>query len=434
MSPRVGDRPTPGTASRVDVAAHLLAAVWVLAALVVTIWRPLAPPLTELPPATRWFDPAHLAEVAAYQRPLQWAGLFGLVVRLVLPVLVAFTPAGRRLVERVVEWVGAQRGGLAATVVVVGVLIASDVAMAPLAFWAGYVHEGAYGFRTQGLGGWAYDWFAVRAPSWVAAALLVLAGYALARRLPRVWPPIAGLLGAVLVALVVFAGPYLLEPLLLRTAPLEPGPIREEIEDLLDDAGVPADRILVADASRRTTRANAYVSGLGATRRVVLYDNLVEQSTPAEVAMVVAHEVGHHRNADLPRGVALGGAGTVLMAYVLSAVARARVRRGAQEAVTDPRGAAVLLAVVVALNTVSMPVQSALSRRAEAAADLAALELTQDPGTYIDKTLELARSSLSDPDPPWWAYALWYSHPTAVARLTMGERWPFDAGEGGPGS
>lgn len=408
---------------------HALALLVVAAGVASQVARPLAPRMTDVPDVSRWFDAAHLAQVEAYWTPVYAGAVAALVVRVAVPLLVAFTPPGRRLVARILERVGAERPVRGATAVALAVVVGVDVVLSPLAFWSGYLHEKAYGFRTTGVGGWAYDWAAARVPSWVAVAVLVAVGYALARRLPREWPTIAALLAAGATAVIVLVSPYVLEPLRFRTTPLADGPVREEVESLIRSAELRVDRILVADASRRTTRHNAYVSGLGRTRRVVLYDTLVEQRPVDEIAMVVAHELGHERHRDVERGTLAGMAGTVVVTYLLAGVLRWRVRRGDLAYVADPRGAAAVVALVVVLNAVSMPVQSALSRRAEAAADLAALDLTADPDTYGRMNLELSRTNLSDPSPPEWVRLLWYSHPPTIVRLTMGERWPFDGAQ-----
>jgi STE24 endopeptidase len=382
-----------------------------------------------VPDPSRWFDAVHLAAVDAYWTPLYIASVLTLVVRVGVPCLVAFTAPGQRLVRRVTGPMGRQRPALAAGIVGAGLMVAVDLLLAPLAFWAGYVREVAYGFRTSGPGGWAYDWIAARAPGWLAVFILIVAGYALAARRPRAWPAIAAVTGAVLTALVVFAAPHMLEPLRHSTVPLPDGPVRAEVETVLDRGGERVDRILVADASRRTTRHNAYISGLGVTRRVVLYDTLVEERPPEEVAMVVAHEVGHERNADLPRGTMAGAAGAVAAVYATWVFIRWRVRTGRQRSVTDPEAAAAVVAFVVILTTLAMPVESALSRRAEAAADAAALDITGDPETFVTMNLELSRTNLSNPKPPTWVRLLWSTHPTTAERLTMGERWPIAPSE-----
>lgn len=409
------------------VLLHGLAAALVVAGVLAQAIRPLAPEIGPALPAGTWFEAEHLRLVEAYRGPRLVGSAVSFTLGLAVPLLVAFTPWGRRAVAAVVDGVGPRRPGLAAAAVVVAVLVAVDLVRFPLAFWFGFVHEGAFGFRTQGLGGWLRDWLVVRAPLWLGAAALVPVAYALVRRLPRAWPPVAGLAGAGLVAVVVAGGPLVLEPLMFRTERLPAGAVRAEVERVLERAGERVDEIVVADASRRTTKRNAYVSGLGPTRRVVLYDNLVEQQPSAEVGLVLAHEVGHDQHGDLPRGVVAGGAGVVLVVYVLAGTLRVATRRGRLDAPWDPRGAALALAVVVALGAAAQPAERWLSRRAEAAADAAALEIVGDPATYLSSTEGLARANLSDPEPPRWAYLLWATHPSTAERLTMGERWPLDA-------
>jgi STE24 endopeptidase len=404
---------------------HSAAALLVVAGVLAEVVRPLAPDLGPPPDPARWFDTGYLALADRYRGPLYAAGLAGIGLRLLVVGLVAWSPPGRRAVTAVLARTGPRRPAVGAAAVAVAMLVAVDVALLPLAFWAGYVHEGAYGFRTQGLGGWWRDWLVAAVPVWLVSGLVVLGGYALARRLPRAWPPLAGLAGAGLVVALSYAGPVVLEPLRFRTEPLAPSPVHTEVERVLARAGERLDEIVVADASRRTTKQNAYVSGLGPTRRVVLYDTFLAGRRVDEVGVVLAHELGHHRNGDLGRSALSAGAGAVTTCYLLAALVRRRARAGRQDGPADPRAAALVVAVVVVLQVASLPLQMLLSRRAEAAADLAALSLSEDPGTFIEMNVGLARANLADPDPPGWAYLLWSSHPITSARLELALRWPF---------
>jgi STE24 endopeptidase len=408
------------------------ALLWVAVAVVLAagvaaqVWRPTAPAVrADEADLLRWFDAAHLDLVRAYWGPIYVGGVVTLVLRVGIPVWFAASAIGRRVVDAVVRTVGERREATAAAAVVLVVLVATDLALSPLAFWAGYLHEEAFGFRVQGLGGWARDWVVVRAPAWLAAATLALVGVRAAKLLPRTWPLVGALAAAGLTAGLVFASPVLLEPLRFSTTPLPDGPVREEVTALVERADLRADRVLVADASRRTIRHNAYVSGLGRSRRVVLYDTLLDDRPVEEVGMVVAHELGHERNLDLLRGTLTGAAGAAGLVLLLGLLLRWRVRSGRQGRVTAPHGIAAVVAVVVALNAVSLPVQQALSRRAEAAADLAALDLTGDPETFLELNRDLAVRNLSNPHPPRWARLLWSSHPSPLERLAMGEAWPF---------
>ena len=402
---------------------HLAAGAAAAAGVAAQLARPLAPDLGAPPAASTAFDAAFLARSAAYNRPLYIAIAAAVAVRVIIALLVALTPQGRRFVAGVVGRIGAHRPARAAAACVLLIVAVTDLVLSPLAFWANHVHGSRFGLVTQGAGGWLAEWSASHLPVWVGVTVLTLAGFWLARRLPFTWAPVGGLAAGLLAGVVTFVSPLVLEPLTLDFRPLEAGAVRTDVERVLDAADTRVDRILVADASRRTTRQNAYVSGFGATRRVVLYDTLVNARPPAEVALVLAHEVGHARNADLWRLVGLSVAGGVLSAYALMGVLAWRASRGRQRGVADPTAAGVIVLTLLALSLASTPVQTLVSRRAEAAADLRSLELTDDARVFTNIQTALATANLSDPDPPglatWWLQ----THPSAMARLAMARWW-----------
>lgn len=399
---------------------HAAAGAVVTLGLAAELVRPLAPELGPAPDPGAVFDAAFLARAGSYRAPLRSAGLASLAVDVGVPLLVLATPVGRRALDRLGPF-ARRRPALGAVAVAVGITVAVEVAKLPLSYWAGYVHEGVWGFRTQDLGGWASDWVRYRAPAWAATAALAGGAVVLIRRLPRAWPPVAGLAAAGVTALLVFAAPLVLEPLAYRFSPLPDGPVRDEVVRVLESAGTRVDQLLVADASRRTTKQNAYVSGLGATRRVVLYDTLIEGRSPEEIGVVLAHELGHDRNADVWRGALLGAAGAVAGAYALAVVLAAARRRGLDA--TAPRTVAAVVAALTLLQVASLPAQSWLSRRAETAADFAALELTGQPEVFEAMQRGLAEANLGDPAPPRWSYALWSTHPSTVERIGMARGW-----------
>ena len=161
----------------------------------------------------------------------------------------------------------------------------------------------AVGLSTQGPGSWLRDRALAGAIGTATAAAGGAGLLALARRFPRHWwaPGSAAAIGVG--AAVLFAGPVVLDPLFNRFTALEPGETRDDVLALARDARVEVGEVYEVDASRRTTGANAYVTGLGATKRVVLFDTLLRDFARAEVALVVAHELSHVRHRDVPRGL-----------------------------------------------------------------------------------------------------------------------------------
>ncbi len=414
----VSGRVTP----RAVVVGHVAAGVVVAVGVAAQIARPLAPEYP-VPEAASVFDAQQLARAEAYRAPLRWAGLASMAVRAGVPLLVVLTPVGRRAIEAVGRRTGGRRRpALTAAAVAVGVGMAVELLRLPLSFWVGFVHEGDWGFRTQGLGGWVSDLLRNWLIGSAAVAVLASGAVLLVRRLPRAWMPVGALLAAGASVLLIFVAPRVLEPLEFRLTPLPEGPVRAEVQRVLAAAEIEVSEILVADASRRTTKQNAYVSGLGATRRVVLYDTLVEGQTPEQIGLILAHELGHDGNGDIERNALFAAAGAVAGTYALGGLMWLRRRRGLV-AGTSPRAVAVAVVAVLLVDLASIPVQTWLSRRAEAAADHAALELTSQPEVFVAAQEELALANLADPAPPRWAYLLWWTHPSTMERIGMGLGW-----------
>src|SRR3954470_1265405 len=230
------------------------------------------------------------------------------------------------------------------------------------------------GLVTQSWGGWALDLVKAGAIDAGLAAGGAAAADALIRRLPRAWWLPASALVTGFSAVAAFAGPVVLDPLFNRFRRLPDGELRRDVLDLARRAGVHVGEVYVVDASRRTTAANAYVTGLGATKRVVLFDTLVDHFTPEETRLVVAHELAHVRFRDVPRALAF----TALVAPLGTlAVATLAPRRP---------GAAALPGLVLATAAVSAPVgvvANALSRQVERRADAFSLRLTGATGPFV---------------------------------------------------
>jgi STE24 endopeptidase len=213
-----------------------------------------------------------------------------------------------------------------------------------------------------------------------------------------------------------------------RFTPLADRALAGELRSLSEQAGVPVREVLVADASRRTRKENAYVSGLGRTRRVVLYDTLLAREEPRQVRLVVAHELGHRRMRHVLWATALAMAGMVAAVVVLWALLELDPVLSAVGAAGpgDPRVVPFVLFVGGVLGLVTMPLQSAVSRRWESAADRFSLKLTGDPVVFEESHRALALSNLSDLDPPRAVYVMSSSHPTPPERIEMARRWGGD--------
>jgi STE24 endopeptidase len=357
------------------------------------------------------FSAAERARGRAYHRPLYLALLVDLALGAGLLAALAWSSLG--------DWLFSPLTSLpavaAAAVYAALVSAFSSLVHLPLAFWRGWWRERSWGFSTQGAGGWLADRAKGLAVAVVLGAGPWAAAVALAQALPGLWALPAGAALALAVLLLSFVAPVVLEPLFNRFRPLDDEALAESLHLLSERADVPVREVLVADASRRTTKVNAYVSGIGRTRRVVVFDTLLEAADPAAVEVVVAHELGHRRYGHVMKLTLLAMAGAVLAVLVLWAALGTRV--------ADPRTLPEALLLLLVLELAALAPGARLSRRFERVADRCSLDLTEEPAAFARAHLELARRNLSDLEPPRLVYLLLFSHPTAPERLALGRAW-----------
>jgi STE24 endopeptidase len=241
------------------------------------------------------------------------------------------------------------------------------------------------------------------------AGAAVIAG---TRRFPRQWWAPMGAGAVVFGAGLAALAPVVLDPIFNDFTPLPDGELRSDVLGLARDAGVTVGEVFSVDASRRTTAANAYVSGLGPTKRVVLFDTLLDRYSRDEVRVVVAHELAHVRHRDVPRGI-------VYAAIVAPATARA-VQRLSSALTSEPGTAAALPSLALAAVLISAPlalVGNGLSRALERRADTYSLTLAQAPAAFISFERAIALQNVADLDPPRWLTRLLATHPPTAERI-----------------
>ncbi len=355
------------------------------------------------------FSHDDVERAARYHRPRYVALVVDLLLSAGLLVVLQWAWSGPwRLVDSL-GWAGAA-AAYAALVLLLGGLVGL-----PLAVWRGHVRERRWGFSTQRLAGWLVDWTKGEAVSLVLTVALWTGLVGLARALPSAWPAAASAAVALAVGFLSFVAPVVLEPIFNRFRPLADERLAGELRSLAERAGVPVRDVLVADASRRTTKVNAYVSGLGGTRRVVLYDTLLDSAGEGELKLIVAHELGHRREGHVAKFTLLGMAGAAGWVVALWALLGSRI--------ASPRELPLVLLVSLGLRLLVLAPGAALSRRWERVADRHSLELTHDLESFERAHVDLARKNLSDLVPPRLVYLLLFSHPTPPERLAFGRSW-----------
>ena len=295
-----------------------------------------------------------------------------------------------------------------------------------------------YGISTQSWAGWLRDRAVGLLVSLAVTVLALLLLWWLARRAPRRWPwLLAGIAAAVTVTASTLY-PLVVESLYTHVTSLPAGPLRTGIEQLAARDGLGDVRVVVSNASSRTTGENAHVSGLGATRRIALDDTLVARARtdPAAVLVVVAHELGHVRNQDVARGTTIAAlavpTGVLLLSWVLTSAGARRVFRPQATAPRQVvRSVALVLAITSTVPLLAAPVTNLVSRRIEAAADLHALQRTGDVAAFQRVQRDLATSNLIRLRSAWWQTLLFETHPAPAWRIAMAQAWSRAGGSAG---
>ncbi len=319
---------------------------------------------------------------------------------------------------------------LAPTLYLIALMVLGTAISAPFSYIGGYRIEREFHLGTQSFGSWIFDRLKGFALGLVA---VVLAGNVLLWLLanePAWWWAIAWALGVVVTLVLGFLAPVVLAPLFFRFRPLQDAALRARFEALAAKAGVPIIGVFEMAASAKTRRSNAVVVGFGRTRRVVVTDTLLQGFTPEETENVLAHELGHQHAHDLPQGVAVGAAISLVM-WSLGGWLYAATGPFFRFSLADMAGLPLLLFWSGLVSTALGPLELVYSRYRESRADRFALEVTQNPAAFAAAMVKIHDQNLGIAHPKPLQKWLFYSHPPAEERVDMARA--FLASQHAPG-
>jgi STE24 endopeptidase len=364
------------------------------------------------------FTEEQIARGNAYRKPGYLSFAVGALLQLAVLLVLARGP-----MSRLVDGLERVPGGWPVRAFLAAAVLALILTLAtlPLAFVRGYVVAHDWGLSTQDVGGWLSD----QGRSLLVAAgtmsVAAVAFYGAVRWRPGSWWLWGWGAFTLLTLVLAYLYPVIIAPLFFNFSSLEDPELTREIKSLAAEAGIEVDRVLVADASRRTTSENAYVAGFGSTKQVVVYDTLLDAGGVDETLFIVAHELGHQRANHVLKNVALGS-----LALLGSFALLGWLGRGGwpwswagAEAVGDLRALPLLAVFAFLAGFVLLPAENLVSRTFEREADATARELTEDSDTAVRTFRRLAFANLADLDPPPLAVWALYTHPPIPDRIEL---------------
>jgi Zn-dependent protease with chaperone function len=382
------------------------AALWALAAH--ELWRSTVPAGLALPhvDAHRFFSASFLRRSSSFALFLDIDRLLASLTLIV--VLAVYARRGHALMRE-------SSAGRIGTGILLGMLAFAIVWLAEVPFGLAAVWwERRHHTSHQGYAASLIESFFALGSSFLFVALAIAVAMGLARALRRWWWVTAAPLFAGLALLSTFLSIYLIP----NTHPLRDPALAADARAFAAREGVPGTQVLVQKVARSVTAPNAEAVGLGPTRRVVLWDTLLDgRFSRREVGVVTAHELGHIAHGHLLRRVGW------LALFLLPATALVALLTRRRGGLAHPEAVPLALFVFVVLQLLTLPLWTLVSRHEETEADWSALQATHEPGTARSLFQRLATTSLGDPDPPAWSYVLYADHPTIAQRIALTEAW-----------
>ena len=358
--------------------------------------------------ALQYFDQDFLGHAALYQH----AAVLVFAVRPVIiwGALLAFAAALRYYPARPQAPLPSTAGYVAL------IVLALSLLTFPLDYYRSFILEHRFGLSMQSSSAWMADYAKSFSISFVLTVLALSGLYLLMVRFPGRWWTVAGVFVVFFMILSAYLYPLIIDPLFYQFKTLENEEMHSSILKMASEAGIEVEDVLIADASRRTTKVNAYFTGMGRTKRIVIFDNLLDEFSNEETLAVIAHEMGHWKHSHIPKGVILGAVGVFLGFFLLQMLLN--------EMGTGASIRSLILAMLFfsLFSFVSLPFRNAFSRFFERQADVEAIRLTGEPYTVVMLEQNLARANLAEVNPHPFVKFVLYTHPPVLERIELALR------------
>lgn len=380
-------------------------------------------------------DPASRKRAIEYSRIRQWLVLIGMLWSGMISLAALVTGLSARLRDQATR-IAPRRLGPPMPYTLAASVLSFFVSL-PLSYYSGYVVEHRYDLSNQTRRAWFAEELKGLSVGLVLSLPLIQGIYWVFRRFPTRWWAVLSGLTIPFTVLMVNLAPILILPLFNKFQPLRDRVLAERIKALARGQGIQVSDVLEMDMSKQTRKANAFFTGIGNTKRIVLGDTLVKEFTGDEVEVVLAHELAHQVHRDLWKLIGLGALITTMTLYAVHRLVAPIIERFGHRLALDPeRGIADVAALPLlglltgATSLILLPAQNAITRAfIEHPADRFALDLTGKQSAFISAMEKLGRMNLSNPSPSPIIKWLMYDHPTLKERIDFGRRYPRNDGD-----
>ena len=372
-------------------------------------------------PAKNPSDAVSLPNAARYQRVKLTMSVVSMALNVVVP-LVFLLSGGSEAIRNLAEgWTSNS-----ALIVVLFLLVTGigfQLIEFPFEVYSGFIVEKQFGLSKVSIGSWLYDWFKGTLLQSVLLVVLISGMYWLLRSQPELWWLWAAIGATILVIVLMALVPVLLLPLFYKFEPIPEGELKDRLFALADQIGTHVQGIYVWHLGDKTSKANAAVTGWGRTRRIIISDTLIESNTIEEIEVVMAHELGHHVRWDVWKMLAVSPALIFISFFVIDLALTAWIDSLGLRGIADIAGLPLVLIVGAGVSLVALPISNWLSRKAETAADLYALNLTGMRDEFISAMNKLGDQNLSQKSPNAIVEFLFHSHPSIQHRIDRANAW-----------
>ena len=302
-------------------------------------------------------------------------------------------------------------------------IVLLTVVLAPFSFYSGFVVDHRFKLSTQNVKGWLLDEVKGLGVELVFAVVAGAILYYLIRTTPLWWVVAAAIFALFSIFLSTIL-PYVILPIFYKVTPISDEQLKTELVQMSERMGVKnINRVLVADESSKSVRANAFFSGVGERKTIVLFDTLLNNFTKREITTVVAHELGHYVNKDIWAEAAMSGLLLIPPFFLADYALRTGASSLGLAGITDPAGIPLIIAILIGVNFVLQPITNSISRFVERRADEFGLKAANDPQAQASAEKRLADLSLSVDTPNKLVEYLFYTHPPSSQRIKLAEQW-----------